>query len=310
MLNMWHDGRMRVTVTGATGLIGTRLVGALRERGDEVTVLSRAPDRAAATLGVEAIGWDPAAEPAPSAALAGRDAVLHLAGEPIDQRWTTDAKQRIRASREQGTARLVEGLRAADPRPPALVCASAVGYYGPRGDEELDETAPAGAGFLADVCRAWERSAAPAVALDMRVAWLRTGVLLDRSGGALARMLPPFRAGLGGPIAGGGQYVSWIAPDDLVAMYLAAVDDEAWRGAINASAPEPVTNRALSRALGRVLRRPAVLPVPAIALRALYGEMSVVVTTGQRAVPARAGELGFAFGHGTIDGALRAALTP
>lgn len=299
---------MRVTVTGATGLIGRRLVGALRDRGDEVTVLSRAPDRAAGALGVEAIGWDPAAEPAPAAALAGRDAVVHLAGEPIDQRWTPEAKRRIRASREEGTARLVAGLRAADPRPPALVCASAVGYYGPRGGERLDEDASAGTGFLADVCRAWERAAVAAGALDMRVVCLRTGVLLDRDGGALARMLPPFRLGLGGPIAGGGQYVSWIAPQDLVALYLAAVDDPAWQGAVNATAPEPVTNRELTRALGRCLRRPALLPVPAVALRALYGEMSMVVTTGQRAVPARAAGLGFAFRHPQVAGALQAAL--
>jgi uncharacterized protein (TIGR01777 family) len=299
---------MRVTVTGATGLIGARLVAALRSRGDDVTVLSRNPQRARERLGVEALAWDPDTQPAPAAAIAGRDAVVHLAGEPIAQRWTPESKRRIRVSREEGTARLVEGLVAAEPRPSALVCASAVGYYGPRGDEPLDERAPVGQGFLADVCRAWEQAAGAARELGVRVVNLRTGVLLDRADGALARMLPPFRLGLGGPVAGGRQYVSWIAPDDLVGMYLAATVDASWEGAINATAPEPVTNRELSRALGRVLHRPAVLPVPALALGALYGEMAEVVTTGQRVVPVRALELGFSFGQRSVEDALRAAL--
>jgi uncharacterized protein (TIGR01777 family) len=295
-------------VTGATGLIGARLVAALQSRGDDVTVLSRNSQRAGERLGVQVLAWDPDTQAAPAAAIAGRDAIVHLAGEPIAQRWTPEAKRRIRASREEGTARLVEGIGAAEPRPSVLVCASAVGYYGPRGDEPLDERAPAGQGFLADVCRAWEQAAGAARELGVRVVNLRTGVLLDRADGALARMLPPFRLGVGGPVAGGRQYVSWIAPDDLVGMYLAATVDPSWEGAINATAPEPVTNGDLSRALGRVLRRPAVLPVPAVALRALYGEMSAVVTTGQRVVPARALELGFTFRQRSVEDALRAAL--
>ncbi len=300
---------MHVTVTGATGLVGRRLVAVLRERGDEVTVLSRRPEEARRLLGVDAVSWRPEHEPAPAAALAGRDGVAHLAGEPIAQRWTNEAKERIRSSREQGTARLVEGLEQSEPRPPVLVSASAVGYYGPRGDERLDERASPGTDFLASVCAAWERAAAAAAPLGVRVVSLRTGVLLDRRGGALARMLPAFRLGVGGPVAGGDQYVPWIVLDDLVRLYLAALDDAAWSGPVNATAPEPVTNRELARALGRALHRPALLPIPGVALRALYGDMASVVTTGQRALPVRALELGFEFRHPAIDGALATALS-
>jgi uncharacterized protein (TIGR01777 family) len=299
---------MRITLTGATGLIGTRLVAALLERGDRVTVLSRRPEDARRLLGVEAVGWRAEAEPAPVEALAGRDGVVHLAGESIAQRWTPQSKERIRSSRELGTARLVEGLKAAEPRPGVLVSASAVGYYGARGSERLYEAAAPGTGFLADVCEAWEREAAAAVDLGMRVVSLRTGVLLDREDGGLARMLPVFRLGAGGPVAGGDQYMSWITPDDLVRMYMAALDDPEWSGPINATAPEPVPNREFAQALGRVLHRPAVLPVPAFALRVLYGEMASVVTTGQRAMPARATERGFEFTHASVGGALAAAL--
>ena len=301
---------MRVTVTGATGLIGTRVVAALQERGDEVTVLSRRPEHAHRLLGVDAVGWNPPAEPAPAEGLAGRDGVIHLAGEPIAQRWTPASKQRIRSSRELGTARLVEGLAQAEPRPRVLVSASAVGYYGARGDQRLDEHAPPGTDFLATVCEAWERTADAAMTLGVRVVSLRTGVLLDHADGALARMLPPFRLGLGGPVAGGDQYISWIAPDDLVRLYLAALDNPAWSGPVNATAPEPVTNREFAHTLGRVLHRPAVLPIPGLALHALYGEMASVVTTGQRALPVRALERGFEFRFPAIDGALAAALTP
>ena len=301
---------MRVTVTGATGLIGSRLVAALKERGDEVTVLSRRPGDAAQMLRVESLRWDPETEPAPSDGLVGRDGVVHLAGEPIAQRWTNESKDRIRSSRELGTTLLVEGLRQTKPRPRVLVSASAVGFYGASDGELLDESASPGTGFLAAVCEAWEGAARAATELDVRVVSLRTGVLLDRSDGALARMLPPFRLGVGGPVAGGDQYISWIAPDDLVRLYVAALDEPSWSGAVNATAPEPVTNREFSHALGRVLHRPAVLPIPGFALRALYGEMASVVTSGQRAIPVRALENGFEFRHPTVEGALAAALRP
>ena len=299
---------MRVTLTGASGLIGTNLVRALTARGDDVTVLSRDPERASATLGVAAEAWQPLDEPAPAEALAGRDAVVHLAGERVDQRWTDAAKRAISASREAGTRHLVDGLRAAEPRPGVLVSASAVGYYGPRGDEVVDESTPPGEDFLARVCVAWEREAERAEELGVRVVRVRTGVVLDRRGGALARMLPPFRLGVGGPVAGGGQWLPWIHADDLVALYVAALDGAGWSGPVNACAPEPATNRDFSRALGRAMRRPAVLPVPEAALRLLYGDMAEIVTEGQRAVPARALELGFAFRHRDLEAALRDAL--
>jgi uncharacterized protein len=299
---------MRVTMTGASGLIGSRLVRALKARGDEVTVLSRNPDRASESLGVQAEAWQPDETPAPAAALAGRDAVVHLAGEPVDQRWTDESRRAIAASREDGTRNLVEGLRAADPRPRVLVSSSAVGYYGPRGDEVVEESARPGTDFLAGVCVAWEHQAARAEDLGMRVVRVRTGVVLDGSGGALARMLTPFKLGVGGPIAGGDQYMPWIHVDDLVGIYLAAIDGETWTGPVNASAPEPVTNATFSKALGRALHRPAVLPIPGFALHLLYGDMAEVVTEGQRAVPRRPLDLGYAFRHPDLDEALRDAL--
>jgi uncharacterized protein (TIGR01777 family) len=300
---------MRVTVSGATGLIGSRLVERLTARGDEVTVLSRNPERVRSRRWrAAAIGWDPLHEPAPADALDGRDAVVHLAGESLSQRWSDESRERIRASRETGTGNLVAGLRTADPRPRTLVSSSAVGYYGPHGDEQLDETAPAGEDFAAQVCVAWERSALAAEELGVRVVLVRTGVVLDAEGGALAKMLPPFRLGLGGPVAGGRQYLSWIHRDDVIGLYLAALDGEQWRGPINATAPAPVTNAAFSKALGRALHRPAIAPVPRLALKALYGEMEQLVTTGQRAVPKRALELGYAYRHPDLDEALRDAL--
>jgi uncharacterized protein len=299
---------LQVTLTGATGLIGARLVRALQARGDEVTVLSRDPARAARALAVTAQAWDPATGPAPAGALAGRDAVVHLAGERVDQRWSDRARAAILESRAAGTRHLVDGLRAADPRPGALVSSSAVGWYGPRGHEVVDESAPAGDGFLAGVCAVWEREATAAEELGMRVVRVRTGVVLDGDGGALARMLTPFRLGVGGPVAGGGQYIPWIHSGDLVGIYLAAIDGADWTGPVNATAPEPVTNRAFSRALGRALRRPAVLPIPGAALRLLYGDMAEIVTTGQRAVPRRPLELGYAHEHPDLDEALRDAL--
>jgi uncharacterized protein (TIGR01777 family) len=299
---------MQVTITGATGLIGTKLVAALKERGDTVTVLSRRAEPAAAALGVEAVAWDPLAGPAPAEALAGRDAVVHLAGEPVAQRWSAKVKEAILASRETGTRNLVAGLRAAEPRPGVLVSSSAVGYYGKHGAEEIPEDTPAGGDFLARVCVAWEREALEAQELGMRVVLVRTGIVLDKTGGALKTMLPPFKAGVGGPVAGGDQYMPWIHVDDLVSMYLAAIDDERWRGPVNGSAPTPVTNKEFSKALGRALHRPAVAPVPAFALRALYGEMAEIVTEGQRAVPRAALGYGFAFGHADLDAALASAL--
>jgi len=299
---------MRVAVTGATGFVGSRLVGVLKARGDDVTALSRDPAGATKRLGVAAEHWDPLAGPAPAGALAGRDGVIHLAGEPVAQRWTAAAREAIRASRGQGTASLVEGLAAADPRPRVLVSASASGIYGDRGDEELDERASLANDFLGEVCRAWEAAADGASGLGVRVAKIRTGIVLDARGGALAKMLPPFRAGVGGPVAGGRQYMSWIHVDDMVGLYLAALDGDDWSGPVNGCAPGAVTNADFSHALGRALHRPAVLPVPALALRAMYGEMASIVTGGQRMVPARARALGYSWAQGDLDQALHSAL--
>jgi hypothetical protein len=208
----------------------------------------------------------------------------------------------------QGTRNLIEGLRAADPRPATLVSSSAIGYYGSHGEEPLDEEAPAGGDFLAQVCLEWEAEAAKATELGLRVVQVRTGVVLDSSGGALAKMLPPFRLGVGGPVAGGRQYVSWIHTADLVGMTLAAISDERWIGPINGTAPEPLRNRDFSQVLGRVLKRPALLPVPALALQLLYGEMAEIVTKGARVVPAKPLVLGYEFQHPQLEEALRSAL--
>jgi uncharacterized protein (TIGR01777 family) len=301
---------MRVTMTGATGLIGPRLVQALHRRGDEVTVLTRNPEKARTALaGVEAVRWgDPESEPAPAEALAGRDAVVHLAGEPVAQRWSDEARERIRASREAGTRNLVAGLRAAQPRPSVLVSSSAVGYYGKHGDEEVPESTGPGDDFLAEVCVAWEHEAQAAAELGLRVALVRTGIVLDPDGGALAKMLPVFRLGVGGPVAGGRQYMPWIHLEDLVGLYLRALDDAGWSGPVNGAAPQPVTNREFSKTLGRVLGRPAFAPVPELAVRALYGQMAEIVVEGPRAVPRRALELGYSFRFSQLEPALRSAL--
>ena len=306
---------LRVTITGATGLIGTALVAGLCEHDVEVTVLSRNPDRAremfraSGSSPVETVKWDLMNEPAPVETLEGRDAVVHLAGENVAQRWSARAKEAIRTSRVTGTRHLLDGLTNAEPRPRTLIASSAIGYYGARGEEPLDEDAPAGSGFLAETCEAWEAEEMKASALGMRVVRVRTGVVLDREGGALAKMLLPFKLGLGGPVAGGSQYMSWIHREDLIGMMSAALQDERWSGPVNGTAPEPVSNRDFSGALGRALHRPSRLPVPGVALGLLYGEMAGIVTTGARVMPAKPLVLGYDFRHPELDEALRSALS-
>jgi uncharacterized protein len=300
---------MRVAVTGSTGLIGRAVVRALTDRGDQVVALSRDADRARRALGdrVEAHAWpNPTGAPPPEAALAGADAVVHLLGEPVAQRWTDQAKENIRRSRVDGTRSLVQGLLALAPdrRPAALVSQSASGFYGPHGDEQLTEDAPPGDDFLAGVVVGWEGEAMRA-ATELRVALTRTGVVLSPEGGALAKMLPFFRLGIGGPVAGGRQYVPWIHLVDVVGALLFCLDNAQATGPVNLAAPNPVTNAELSRTLGRVLNRPAVLPVPAFALKLLYGEMAQIVLTGQRVVPSRLKQLGYEFRHPDLEAALR-----
>ena len=300
---------MRVLITGATGTIGLALADALRARGDEVVALSRDPERGKRVLGdgAEVFAWSrPTEGPPPPEALAGAQGVVHLLGEPVAQRWTDEAKARIRDSRVLSTRALVAGLTAAPEgaRPAVLLSQSATGYYGSRGDAPLDEHASAGDDFLADVVVAWEREAQAADQL-MRVACTRTGVVLAPDGGALAKMLPFFKLGLGGPVAGGRQYVPWIHLDDVIGALIRCLDDSGAQGPVNVTAPNPVTNAELSRALGHALGRPAVLPVPAIALKLLYGEMAEIVTGGQRVLPARLRDLGYEFRHPELEAALR-----
>jgi len=293
---------MRVAVTGATGLIGSALVKALTSRGDDVTELSRSTN------------WpDPKAAPPPADALRERDAVVHLLGEQTAQRWTDDAKREIRDSRVLSTRNLVTALGELPEgeRPNVLVSQSGAGWYGHRGDERLDESHPAGDDFLAQLSADWEAEARRAEELGVRVVVNRTGMVLSPSGGALEKMMPFFKAGIGGPVAGGKQYVPWVHLDDVVGAILFELGTEAASGPVNVTAPEPVTNRDFSKALGRVLRRPAVAPVPALAVKALYGEMAEIVTTGQRAVPARLTELGYSFRRPQLEDALRdAAASP
>jgi uncharacterized protein len=298
----------RVVITGATGTLGHAVVQALLDRGDSVVALSRDADRGRSKLpdGVDVHAWaDPLSGPPPAEALAGAGGVIHLLGEPVAQRWSDEAKRAIRESRELGTRNLVDGLLALPEaqRPAVLVSQSATGYYGPRGDEAVDEHAAPGSDFLAGVVKAWEAEAGRA-SERMRVVTTRTGVVLSPKGGALAQMLPFFRLGLGGPVAGGRQFVPWVHLDDVVGALLFCMDTDGARGPANLTAPHPVTNSQLAKALGRALSRPAVLPVPGFGLRLLYGEMAEIVLTGQRAIPARLRELGYQFRFEEIDPAL------
>jgi len=297
-------------MTGATGAIGQALARALTSRGDEVVALTRDTGKARSTLGhgVEAVEWpEPTAQRAPVEALTGCDAVMNLMGAPVAQRWSESAKRAIRESRVLGTHGLVEALRLCEPRPRVLVSASATGRYGARGSEPVDESAPAADDFLAGVCVEWEREGQAAEELGMRVVLARTGVVLSESGGALEKMLPPFKLGVGGPVAGGRQYVPWIHLDDEIGALLLCLDDEEAHGPVNVTAPNPATNKELSKTLGRVLRRPAIAPVPGSALRLLYGEMASIVTGGVRAVPKRLEELGYEFEQPELEPALRSA---
>lgn len=291
---------MRVLLTGGTGFIGEPVARALRTAGHDVTIVSRQPGFVPA----KAIAWD-----AVGAVMPETDAVVNLAGESIAAgRWTDARKAAIVASRVDGTRALVAAMAASAARPKVLVSASAVGFYGPRGDEELDEEAPSGEGFLASVCRQWEEAAWRARDLGVRVAALRIGVVLGPGGGALGRMVIPFRAGVGGRLGSGRQWMSWIHRDDVVGLVLAAVEREAYDGPVNATAPAPVRNCDFTVALARAVHRPAFFPVPAVALRLLLGEMAEMLLTGQRVVPTAALAAGYAFKQPELAEALVAAL--
>jgi uncharacterized protein len=275
---------MNVAITGASGFLGRALSERLRASGRSVTAIS--------------LRTQP-----PPESFAGCQAVVHLAGEPVAQRWTASARDRILNSRIQGTRSLVAGLRK---HPPAvLVSASAVGYYGSRGDEILTEDSPPSSDFLGQVARGWEQEARAAEQFGVRVVTPRIGVVLGRGGGALAQMLLPFRLGVGGRLGAGNQWMSWIALDDLVSLIEFAITDAALRGPVNAVAPNPVTNAVFTRELAAVLHRPAIFPVPAFALKILFGEMSQILLGGQRAIPQAALRAGFQFRFVELSEALR-----
>jgi uncharacterized protein (TIGR01777 family) len=298
---------MRVLVTGASGRIGTALGDELLKRGDEVVGLTRDPDKAgAARPRVTWHAWEPTLERPAEAAFEGVDAVVNLVGERIDQRWTDDAKRKIMDSRKVATHNLagtIEGLTA---KPKAMVSQSAVGYYGNRGDEVLDESSAPGEGFDSSVCVEWEKAAREVEAAGVRLAIVRTGQVMETGGGILGELLLPFKLGLGGPLAGGRQWVPWIHLSDELGVLTWALDTDSVSGVVNATAPNPVTNKEWSKALGRALGRPAVLPIPGLAVEVKFGkEFGKVAQGGQRVLPKRTEELGYAFKFPEIDGALR-----
>ena len=296
---------MRALVTGATGFVGPRLLRML----DSPVVLTRNPERAKASIGHLAgrlVAWDPLQGPPPAAAFEGIDVVFHLAGESVaGARWTAAQKQRIRDSRVIGTRHLVQGIaQSTSGRPATLVSASAVGYYGNRGDDELTESAGPGDDFLAEVCAAWEQEALAARALGVRVVTARTGIVLGSGGGALERMLLPFKLGAGGPLGSGKQWMPWIHVTDLARLYHHAAATVAIDGPINAVAPEPVRNSEFTRALARQLHRPAFMPAPYFGLRLAFGEFAKVLFDSQRVIPRVALETGFVFRYPDIAAAL------
>ena len=292
---------MHVLVTGSSGLVGEVLVPSLAAKGHQVTRLVRRSG-----LGPGTVRWDPAAGTIDLDALRGVEAAVHLAGESIVGRWTSAKKASIRESRVEGTRRLCDALLRLSPPPTTLICASAVGFYGERGEQVVDEDSPPGFGFLADVCREWEGATARASARGMRVVNLRIGLVLSRRGGALAKMLPPFLFGLGGIVGSGTQYWSWIALDDLLGAIHHALSLPTLRGPVNAVAPQPATNRELTRALGRVLWRPTLLPLPAFGVKLLMGEMGqALLLASTRVEPRRLLATGYRFEFPELEGALR-----
>jgi len=296
---------MRIAVTGSTGLIGTALVRSLRADSHEVVRLVRRAPRAD-----DEVKWDPALQQVDVRGLDGCDVFVHLAGAGVgDHRWTDAYKREIRDSRILGTAAIAEAAATLDDPPRVLVCGSAVGFYGDTGDRAVDESAPPGDGFLSSLCVEWEEAAAAAEEAGIRTVFARSGLAVSRDGGAWGRLFPIFQAGLGGRLGSGGQYWSFIALHDHVAALRHVIDTEALVGPVNITAPEPVTNREVTAAMGRALHRPTPFPVPPIALRAALGDFAGEILQSQRVRPARLLESGFTFAFPTIDDAIRAALT-
>lgn len=297
---------MKVLVTGASGLIGAALCDALLVRGDTVVGLTRDPKQARSTNpGVTWHAWEPTLERPPAAAFEDVDGVVNLLGEKINQRWNDEAKRRIMESRRTGTHNLVGTISALDRKPRMLVSQSAIGYYGDRAEAIVDESSEPGEGFDSEVTREWEKAAHEVEGTGVRLVVVRTGHVLDPRGGFLGQLLTPFKLGLGGPFAGGAQYVSWIHVEDEVGILLWALDNDGVSGIVNATAPNPVTNKAFSKALGKALGRPALVPVPGMTLDLMYGrEFGKVLRGGQRVLPRRALDLGYEFQHPELDEAL------
>jgi uncharacterized protein len=290
-----------VLVSGSTGLIGSALVPRLEAAGHDVRRLVRSR----AQLDSGSFFWDPADGELDQSALDGVEAAVHLSGESVSGRWTAEKKRRIRESRVESTRLLARALAAANPRPRVLVNASAIGVYGDRGDEALDERSDPGSGFLADVTRDWEAATEPASAAGVRVVLLRTGIVLTPAGGALARMLTPFRLGVGGRFGSGRQYMSWISLDDHLGAITHALGAEELAGPVNSTAPNPVRNRELVATLARVLRRPALVPAPGAALRLALGEFANELLSSARVIPRRLLEIGHDFRDPELEPALR-----
>lgn len=297
---------MRALITGATGFIGRKLVRAL----DNPVVLTRDPQKAKRLLGVtKAYAWEPQSGPPPAEAFHGVDVVFNLAGDPVAEgRWTAAKKARIFSSRVEGTRNLVRQLESLEQKPAVLVSASAIGYYGVRGDEILDEASASGVDFLARVCKAWESEATRADGFGVRVVTLRIGVVLGQGGGALAKMLLPFKLGLGGRLGSGRHWMSWVHLDDVVGLMLHAAETKEISGPMNAVAPAPVTNREFTRALASVLHRPAIFPAPEFALRLALGEVTSVLLASQRVMPRVAEKAGYRFKFAALESAIRSSL--
>jgi hypothetical protein len=295
---------MKILVTGATGLIGRHLCRLLTGEGHSVVALSRAPEKAGRLEAGEVLKWDSATEMPPAEAMRV-EAIVHLAGEPVAERkWTDAQKRRIRDSRVVSTKSLVAAIKESSPRPAVFVSGSAVGFYGERGDERLDESSSAGTGFLSEVCQEWEKEAEAAKDLSVRVVTVRTGVVLSLEGGALGKMLTPFKLGVGGPLGSGRQWFPWIHIDDVAGIILHAINNPQLSGPVNAAAPECVTNAEFSRALGRALRRPAFMPTPEFGLRLIFGERAEVLLMSNRVLPKVAIETGYSFQFPNLGPAL------
>ena len=296
---------MRILISGASGLIGRALAESLRSAGHTVqTLVRRKPNESQGE-----IAWDPEAGVLDSSRLEGVDAVVHLAGKPIDARWTEATKRAIRDSRVKGTTLLAQAAAQLPTRPQVFICASAVGFYGSRGDEALDETSASGQGFLPDVCRAWEDAGAPARDAGLRTVHLRTGVVLSCQGGMLARVLPPFKMGAGGVLGTGEQWISWISLADVIAAIRYVIASAELSGPVNLTSPQPVPNAEFTHTLGKILGRPTVLPLPAFAVKLLVGEMGdELLLAGQKVLPKKLLASGFTFAHSDLESALRWAL--